>query len=286
MSESTVRRLAGVLVGVPDPDATARFLGEGLGFACSAEGEAIHVTCQGDYGPRGQLAVVLVARPETELLRIRFALGGGHQLDRLASRLTEMGVAHERAPDASVHFTDPAGNRLSVEAADAALADLPAVNTLRPRRLGHVNLKALDVPRAADFYEDVMGMRLSEQIGEQLYFLRLGSEHHNIGLRPGERGELHHLGFEVDGWHVYQPILDRLATLGIQVEYGPGRHTPGNNIFTYVRDPDSGLRIELFADMGHIADAASHVPVRWEANDRMSKTINRWGPTPPNSFLA
>jgi catechol 2,3-dioxygenase-like lactoylglutathione lyase family enzyme len=132
----------------------------------------------------------------------------------------------------------------------------------------------------------VLGLRLSEQIADHLFFLRLATEHHNVGLRGGDCADLHHLGFEIEGWHVLQPILDRMAELGHTVEYGPGRHRPGNNIFTYLRDPSSGLRLELFADMAHIPDAASHVPPRWEAGDRMTKTINRWGPTPPESFLA
>jgi catechol 2,3-dioxygenase-like lactoylglutathione lyase family enzyme len=163
---------------------------------------------------------------------------------------------------------------------------LPAHDPLRPRRLGHVNLKAPDPPAAAAFYAEVLGLRLSEQIGEHLFFLRLATEHHNVGLRGGDRADLHHLGFEIQGWHVLQPILDRMAELGHTVEYGPGRHRPGNNLFTYLRDPSSGLRLELFADMAHIPDAAGHVPPRWEAGDRMTKTINRWGPTPPESFLA
>jgi catechol 2,3-dioxygenase-like lactoylglutathione lyase family enzyme len=283
-----VRRLAGVRVGVPDPASTAGFLRDGLGFACAEAdgGGAWHVLCAGDYGPQGQLAIELVAHERLELLRVRFAVGAGDSVEAVVAALDAAGVAHEAAADGAVHFADPAGNPLSVEPATAALVPLPAPGALRPRRLGHLNLKAPSAPAAAAFYQDVLGMRLSEQIGEALFFLRLGSEHHNLGIRPGGAGELHHLGFEVDGWHLYQPFLDRLAAMGVQVEYGPGRHTPGNNIFTYVRDPHSGLRIELFADMGHIADEASHQPHRWDAGDRMSKTINRWGPTPPESFLA
>jgi catechol 2,3-dioxygenase-like lactoylglutathione lyase family enzyme len=284
-AEQLVRRLAGVRVGVPDPGKTAGFLRDGLGFACFEAGDAIEVVCYGDYGPDGQVAIELVEHPELELLRTRFALGAGTELSSMAGVLDAAGVAYEQDGDALL-FADPAGNPLSVEPSTAAVANAPAHHSLRPRRLGHLNLKAPDAPAAAAFYQDVLGMRLSEQIGDALFFLRLASEHHNLGLRPGGRGELHHLGFEVDGWHVYQPVLDHLAAMDLTVEYGPGRHRPGNNIFTYLRDPHSGLRIELFADMGHIADEASHVPVRWEAGDRMTKTINRWGPTPPESFLA
>jgi len=284
MTAQHIRRLAGARVGVPDPAATAAFLADGLGFACAEGDGVVRVICAGDYGSRGQVAIELVEHPGLELLRARFALGSG-TLEELEAVLAAAGVEHDR--DAGgLHFSDPAGNRLSVEPGDAALTDLPPANPLRPRRLGHVNMKAPAPPVAAAFYREILGMRLSEQIGEALFFLRLGSEHHSVGLRPGGRGELHHLAFEVAGWHVYQPILDRLAALELQVEYGPGRHAPGNSIFTYVCDPSSGLRIELFAEMGRIADDASYEPVRWEAGARLTKTLNLWGPQPPESFLA
>jgi catechol 2,3-dioxygenase-like lactoylglutathione lyase family enzyme len=253
-----VTRLAGVVVGVPDPAATAAFLRDALSFA--VDGATAY--CEGDYGRRGQSAIELREAEALELVEIVFELDD------------------ERDP-----LDDPAGNHLVFLHTSARKRDPPPYDPLRPRRLGHVNLKAPDPPATAAFYADVLGLRLSEQIGENLYFLRIGSEHHNVALRPGPRGELHHLGFEVSGWQVYQPILDRLADLGLGVEYGPGRHGPGRNLFTYVCDPSSGLRVELFADMAQIPDEASYEPIRWEAGDRLTKTINRWGPTPPASFL-
>src|SRR5439155_5901761 len=102
-------------------------------------------------------------------------------------------------------LADPAGNRLAFVRTPERQSEPPPYDPLRPRRLGHVNLKAPDPPATAAFYADVLGLRLSEQIGENLFFLRIGSEHHNVALRPGGRGELHHLGFEVAGWQAYQP---------------------------------------------------------------------------------
>lgn len=284
-----VGRLAGVTVAVPDPDATAAFLADGIGFAVHREdGGRLAVRCEGDYGPRGQTAVVLEpsgGAPLT-LRAVTWEVGGDYDLDALAARARAAGAAVAPTATGGLAFADPAGLPLAVERADALMIPTPPVGAVGPRRLGHVNLKS-DAPAAtAAFFIDVLGLKLSEQIGDGLFFLRVGSEHHNLGLRPGPRGELHHLGCELPGWQCYQPILDRLAGHGWKVEYGPGRHGPGRNLFTYVVDPSSGLRVELFADMAHIADEANHVPVRWEAGDRMTKTINTWGPTPPESFLA
>jgi catechol 2,3-dioxygenase-like lactoylglutathione lyase family enzyme len=297
-------RLAGVTVAVPDPDATAAFLCDGIGFqraaAPRADG-AIAIVCEGDYGPRGQTAIVLEQGPgalerETgapeggtgalELRAVTWEVADGYDLDALAARARAAGATVTPTALGGIAFADPAGNPLAFERADALTTPLPGPTGAGPRRLGHLNLKADRPPLAAAFYQDVLRLKLSEQIGDGLFFLRIGAEHHNLGLRPGAAGALHHLGCELSGWHAYQPILDRLSAGGWKVEYGPGRHVPGRNLFTYIVDPASGLRVELFADMAFIADETAHVPVRWEPGDRMTKTINTWGPTPPESFLA
>jgi len=277
-------RLAGVTIGVPDPDRTAEFLGAGLGFALQATGDGRLASCEGDYGAGGQAAVELRPHPVTELLRATFEVADSYDLEALSGRLAAAGIPYDTTPAGGLAFADPAGNPLACEPARAVAK--PAFAALRPRRLGHVNLKTPDPPAAAAFYMDVLGLRLSEQIGDALFFLRIAAEHHNVGLRPGDAGALHHLGFEIAGWHAYQPLLDHLDALDVKVEYGPGRHGPGRNLFAYVCDPSSGLRVELFADMAQIADETDYEAVRWEAGDRMTKTINRWGPTPPASFLA
>ncbi|HEY4279743.1 MAG TPA: VOC family protein [Conexibacter sp.] len=285
-SSSRLGRLGGVRVAVPDPAATAAFLADGIGFAVDAVDAAYAVRCDGDYGPLGQTPIVLVEGDELALRAVVWEVADVYDFDALVDRAASAGATPTRTVNGGVAFADPAGNPLEVEPAAARATPTPSPGPLGPRRLGHLNLKAPDSGAAAAFYRDVLELKLSEQIGEALFFMRIGSEHHNLGIRPGGRGELHHLGCEVAGWQVYQPILDRLSAYGYKVEYGPGRHVPGRNIFTYVCDPSSGLRIELFADMAHIADEGNHQPVRWEAGDRMTRTINTWGPTPPESFLA
>ncbi len=284
--DSALGRLGGVVFAVPDPDATAAFLEQALGFEIRPVAGDLGVLCDGDYGDRGQIAIELRPGAEAALIEIPFEVGANFDFERLAARVGDAGLSSETLEDGGVGLTDPTGIRLLCVPASSREVEMPSHDPLRPRRLGHVNLKAPDPPAAATFWQQVMGMMLSEQIGDALYFLRIAGEHHNLGLRPGQRGELHHMGFEVAGWHVYEPILDRMSALGHRVEYGPGRHTPGNNIFTYLIEPSSGLRLELFADMGQIADPTNHEPRRWEPGDRMTQTLNRWGPLPPESFLA
>ena len=281
-------RLGGVALGVPDPPATAAFLRDGLSFVVTGTGagddEMLVASCAGDYGPTGQAAIELRRADRLTLLQVFWEVPLAYDLSSLEARLRAVALPATRREDA-VAFTDPAGIPMVCIRASARQRPTPPHEPLRPRRLGHVNLKTADPEAAAAFHRQVLGLRLSEQIGDDLYFLRIGTEHHNLGLRGGDGGELHHLGFEVEGWNVYQPILDRLAELDLAIEYGPGRHRPGHNLFAYVRDPSSGLRLELFADMAQIPDETAHAPWRWEAGERLTKTINHWGPGPPPSFL-
>jgi catechol 2,3-dioxygenase-like lactoylglutathione lyase family enzyme len=288
-SAARLGRLAGVTVTVPDPAATARFLTDGIGFPLaetSSLGDAIAIRCAGDYGPHGQTPITLLEGPALELRAVTWEVADDYDLAALADRLPAHGATPRETATGGLAFADPAGNPLVLERTATLAVPTPPAGPVGPRRLGHLNLKTPAPPQTAAFYRDALGLLLSEQIGDGLWFLRIGAEHHNLGLRPGGRGELHHLGLEVNGWHAYEPILDRLAARDLKVEYGPGRHGPGRNIFTYVCDPSSGLRVELFADMAQIPDETTYVPPRWEAGDRMTKTINRWGPTPPESFLA
>ncbi|MFI6956557.1 VOC family protein [Nocardia sp. NPDC050408] len=270
-----------IVLTVPDPQATAEFLSSGLDMEIVENDGRLLAVCDGEYGSgRGQGAIELVAGDELVVDKLIFALPADAELDQLQRMLGGSRT------DTSLELVEPATQVTVVFEVGAQLAvAVPDASVLRPRRMGHVNLKSPQPAETASFFQDVIGLRLSEYIGDALFWLRTDTEHHNVALRPGGPRAVHHLGFEVAGWHAYQPILDRLGTRGYKVEYGPGRHRPGRSLFTYVCDPASGLRVELFADMVHIPDGSTP-PIAWEPGDRMTKTLNTWGPLPPESFLA
>jgi catechol 2,3-dioxygenase-like lactoylglutathione lyase family enzyme len=285
-------RLGSVTVVVPDPAATATFLHDGLGFHVTPRGDGgMDATTTGEYAqsaPKRYLS--LLPGPETRLREVTFDVADGYPFAELERRAGDRGLSVDRVtPDADggagLTITDPSGLRFTCRPpAPALTAPLPAA-PLRPRRLGHINVKVPDAPLTAGLISGLLDLKLSEQIGTGLFFFRVGSEHHNFGVRGGaDHPDSHHLAFEVAGWESYRIICDHLAELGHKVEYGPGRHGPGHNLFVYLRDPSSGLRLELYSDMAHIHDEATYTPPRWEMSDR-SNTVNRWGPAPPESFL-
>lgn len=279
-------------MAVPDPVATAAFLRDGLGFHVTRRKDGgMDAAAGGEYArPAPRRHITLLPGMDAELREITFDVAEGYPFDELERRaaghhLTVSVVRPDDDGDAGVAVTDEAGLRLVCRpAAPPSPAPVPAA-PLRPRRLGHVNLKVPDAPKTASALSGLLDLKLSEQIGAGLYFFRIGTEHHNLGIRAGAtRPDAHHLGFQVAGWDSYRVICDHLVELGHKIEYGPGRHGPGHNLFVYLRDPSSGLRLELYSDMAHIHDERSYTPPRWEMSDR-GNTVNRWGPGPPESFL-
>lgn len=278
---SRVIRFAHAIFEVPDLDAAQQFLTDGLRFAHEQRRGVDWFIPRGEYNTPGQPAVGLVPGAMTALRRVTIDIEP-RSIHTLADALEHSGHSSHR-DDEGLHTQDPAGTPLLLRPPTRASWPQPTSQN-SPRRLGHINFKLPNALAVADFWQELFGAKKSEQIGTEFVFLRFGSEHHNLGLREGDGPCIHHMGFQLPGWDAYREVCDHLVEVGHLVEYGPGRHGPGNNIFIYVREPTSGLRFELYTDMEHIHDETHYEPPTWQLSDR-PRTMNKWGPTPPDSFL-
>jgi catechol 2,3-dioxygenase-like lactoylglutathione lyase family enzyme len=152
---------------------------------------------------------------------------------------------------------------------------------VRPRRLGHALLKCERVEEMQDFLAHVLGFRLSDRaLGGDIAWMRCSPDHHTLNLVRGRNG-LHHYAWEVESWADLEKISDHLMENEQTLLWGPGRHGPGNNLFTYHLDP-IGAVVEHFADLLRIDHEASYQPQDWTNNPTW---INRWGPPPPTDFM-
>lgn len=290
----SLSRLASLTYEVPDVDATAAWFADGLSLDVRqhSSGETL-ITTDGDYG-RGIPPRVLSLRSgegaTAKLAVVRFDARSHASIESLQGALHASGVDMVALPATDLDgegfaFTDLNGLAVEVHLPLPGLDHSLPLSGIRPRRLGHVNIKVPDPTATAAWYIEHLGLKLSERLGDQFLFLRIGTEHHNLAFRgTGQGVDAHHAAMEIHGFESYRPILDRLAATGCGAEYGPGRHAPGRNFFTYVRDPSSNLRVELFCDMAHIHDEDAYAPRTWAVEDR-PHTVNIWGPQPPPTFF-
>ncbi len=153
-----------------------------------------------------------------------------------------------------------------------------------PRKFGHATL----VSDAAEELEQLLcgplGFRLSDQVPGVLSWFRCSADHHSVAIMPADAGSgsgMHHYAFELEGWSDVEAFADHLAINGTSLIWGPGRHGPGRNIFTYHLDPIGGV-VEVFTDLQRIDDDEGYEPRSWPM---VPLSLNEWGPAPPPDFF-
>ena len=244
--------------------------------------------------------IVLYPTKEQGLRHIGFQLGGGQTLADATSQLCEQGIAVETQSDAQpgvaeqLQFVDTEGTILHLYSSMEQAHDPFSEGAIVPEKLGHIALNVSDIQRTTDFYQRVLGFRVSDWIEDFFVFMRCGPDHHTMNFLQSKKRNMNHIAFQLQDWAHVQRACDHLYTHHIPLLWGPGRHGVGHNIFTYHRDPN-GQTVELFAeldimlneDLGYFEPRPWHEefplkPKVWKAD---LTATNHWGSVPPQEFL-
>ena len=151
---------------------------------------------------------------------------------------------------------------------------------LRPRKLGHINRLTADLAASSRFYTEVLGMEVSDYLGDAGIWFHVNSEHHQLALVNMDTARFHHFGFDYYDFGTLRALFDNLAQHGRWLAWGPVRHGIAQNICGYVRITEEPLLVECYADMEQLEP--DHEPRQWP-DDRFSS--NTWGPLPPRSYF-
>ncbi|GAY07989.1 VOC family protein [Pseudonocardia sp. N23] len=105
-------------------------------------------------------------------------------------------------------------------------------------------------------YQDLLGFRWSDTVGDFFVFLRCNADHHAANFMASAKfSGMHHVAYEMRDPNHLIGMLDHLAKHGYRLHWGPGRHGPGHNLVTYHRDPDGNV-VELFTQIDVVHDEA------------------------------
>ena len=157
-----------------------------------------------------------------------------------------------------------------------------SVDKVQPLYLSHILMFSVDVMAAVDFYEHVLGLRLSDKSGHVIAFMHTthGSDHHLIALALSDGPGLHHSSWCVPSIDAVGLGTTQMARAGHAKGWGVGRHVLGSNYFRYVRDP-WGSYAEYSFDIDFVEKGAV-----WPAADHPGEdAIYVWGPEMPDDFI-
>lgn len=277
-----LRALRSVSVTVPDPVRSRDFYHEAWGLSTVDEdGDTFWLRATGSEHHVLQLG----AGDGNALDRISFALGTPREVDDAARALQKLGIPLLREPgrldDAGggygLQLVDPEGRCLELSADTFAVsAQEPAGRRAIPRKLAHVVLNTSDIDRTADFYTQVLGMRISDWSEHQMTFLRCNSDHHVIALNQADFPSINHVAYEMESLDHFMRGLGSLKRSGIAPQWGPGRHGPGDNTFSYFTDP-AGLVCEYTSEVAQI-DEDRWLCRTWKRTPELS---DQWGTAGP-----
>jgi catechol 2,3-dioxygenase len=255
MPASPAGQLRSIAIGVTDLDAAERFYNDTWHLQTVAKThDAVYLRGAGPF--HHILALHRSDRPDVR--NVTFSVADRADLDAIAARTPTAGgrvlsgpvEVDEPGGGIAVSIADPQGRILRFVHGDERHA--AATHADAPSRITHVVFNSADVAVAQRFFEDALGFRLSDRT-KIMAFMRCNSDHHSIALADSDADTLNHIAFVMPDLDAVMRGAGRMRDAGWPIEWGVGRHGPGNNVFSYFVGPDDFV-IEYTADVLQVDD--------------------------------
>jgi len=257
MSRAKVTAVRGVEVGFADPVKALTFFTAVWKLERIGENNGVHY-----LRGSGALHHIMTIRRTAKLALIRMVLDAADRagVDALHAQVRAHGLATVEAPaalrqphgDYGFGFKDAEGRNVAIVCGGASHADA-ADAPERPRKLSHINVNCGNADATLACYRDALGFTLTDTTA-RLRFLSCNADHHSMVLGFSGGATLNHLAFEMPDLEGVMRGAGRMRDDGRPIEWGPGRHGPGNNVFCYFLGPED-LPLELTAEMQQIDDS-------------------------------
>ena len=282
--KTTVRGVRSVEIELGDPERAAEFFSR-VWQLSEVERRDGSIWFRGT-GAYHHILAVHPARSGSAIRRIVFDAANADTVRALHGAVSGAGCASE-APHAlkgpgggmGFGFADPEGRSYAIvcEAADHKhSADIRD----RPRKIAHVNINTGDLAKTNAFLVDVLGFKLIDHSGP-LHFFHCDSTDHSA-MVTGQTGKptLNHVAFEMPDLDSVMHGAGRMRDSGFPIEWGPGRHGAGNNVFCYFAGPEE-FPIEYTGEVQQVDDSYQfHGPDYWKWPPGR---LDQWGVTPPHT---
>lgn len=253
----------------PDPERLARYYADTMDMTAEKQREGWLVR-----GPGRRMLVTQGAK--NGLGHVGMGVRDRESVEDLKARAEKEGLSprpfgSELFSEGAFSVSDPDGNMIVF---GHAPEEKPVKGIRGP--LQHVTFATRDIARFEAFYAGKLGFAVSDYVVREsdgkvmTVFMRSNHEHHTLGVFYQDRTGVDHHSYEAGEWDVLKTWCDRFGDRHIKLDWGPGRHGPGNNLFAFITDPD-GNWIEISAELEVIYDRPAKT---WKHEER---TLNLWG---------
>jgi catechol 2,3-dioxygenase len=257
VSSPLISGLRSVSLAVPDLAAAEAFYTTTWHLDVASRGaDALYLR---GTGPDHHL-LALHAGAATAIRHVTLRARSSDALQRIAAATVAAGgrVLHGAQPldepsgGTGILIRDPDGRLIQVVHGDTTHADAQEVKD-RPLRLAHVVLNSHAVEQTQRFFEQALGFTLADRT-RIMAFLNCNRDHHSIALGDADNDALNHIAFLMPDLESVMRGGGRMKDAGFAIEWGPGRHGPGDNAFNYFVGP-FGEVIEYTAEVEQVDES-------------------------------
>jgi catechol 2,3-dioxygenase-like lactoylglutathione lyase family enzyme len=140
-----------------------------------------------------------------------------------------------------------------------------------PQKISHIVMHSPNHKAAVQFFVDVLGFKVSDWLGDFMAFLRCNEWHHRIAFLPGPPC-LNHVAYDMLSVDDMMRGIYRLKEHQTEIKWGPGRHTAGNNTFSYFVTPN-GFAVEYTSELESV-DFDTHEA---KVHPPSPQAMDQWG---------
>jgi catechol-2,3-dioxygenase len=262
MMNAKVTGVRSVELGVTDLTRATGFYSHVWGLEpIASEGDTVHLRANGAE----HHIVTLRERPKAGMLGVHLATSDRAAVDALHEKAKAVGAQVTSAPGNlprsagggyGFQFRTPEGHVLNIDADVAAHPNVVSDRS-KPLKLSHVVLNSAKIADETNFFIDLLGFKLSDST-QMMDFIRCCSDHHSIALARGNGPCLNHMAYEMHSIDGLMRGAGRLKSNGFNIEWGVGRHGPGDNVFSYFVEPN-GFVVEYTTEIEQI-DESTYMP--------------------------
>jgi catechol 2,3-dioxygenase len=280
----TVRGVRSVDIEMSEPDRAAEFYSR-IWNLTEVERSSGSIWFRGT-GPYHHILAIHQARGPAALRRLTFDAANRDIVNALHKKVVASGCATEEpheidAPSGGYGFgfADVENRNLAIVCDARDHNDIADIRD-RPRKIAHVNINAAQVEKTNAFLTDVLGFRWVDHSGPLYFFHCDHPDHSSIVTGQTRTPTLNHVSFEMPDLESCMRGGGRMRDAGYPIEWGPGRHGSGNNVFCYFAGPEE-FPIEYTAEVAQIDDSYQfHGPDHWKWPPGR---LDQWGITPPHT---
>ena len=286
MKPITVRGVRSVDIEMSEPERAAEFYAKIWNLAeVDRKETSIWLRGTGHYH---HILGIHKSESAAALRRITFDAGDRDTVDQLHRKVIDSGCASEapREIDApgggyGFGFADVENRNLAIvcDVHDHDHGDKADIAD-RPRKIAYVNINAAQLERTNRFLTEVLGLRCVDQSGPLHFFHCDNTDHSSVVTGKAATPTLNHVSFELPDLESCMRGGGRMREAGYPIEWGPGRHGAGNNVFCYFAGPEE-FPIEYTAEVLQIDETYQfHGPDYWKWPPGR---LDQWGITPPHT---